>query len=194
MRAIAPLLIAIVIGQATPLLPSIEGTPNVAPDGTEVAVDLPTTEKKRNTGGRDGAGLCVFTSIEYCARWQNERRLVDFQKEMKKEPGGGYPQKVDKMIAKYGAGTPYIQYEGGDMSIMKDALKSGRGCAVTWGSDHMICLFHLDDKWAAVCDNNSPERIQWLTPEAFKRKWTAGGRSGWTVILLAPPPPPIPKN
>src|SRR5262245_58446158 len=51
-----------------------------APDATtEVTCDLPTTERTRNVGGRDGAGLCVFSSIGHAARWQNESRLVSFQ-------------------------------------------------------------------------------------------------------------------
>src|SRR4051812_6224778 len=77
-----------------------------APDGTtELQCDLPEGEKKKNVGGSDGSGLCVFTSMEYCARWQNERRLFDFQARMRKEPGGGYPEKVDKMMEKYGQGV-----------------------------------------------------------------------------------------
>src|SRR5262249_53941041 len=72
----------------------------VSPDGAaEITCDLPAAEKKRNASGRDGSGLCVFTSIEWAARWQNERRLFDFQKQMRAEPGGGWPQKVDRMIA-----------------------------------------------------------------------------------------------
>ena len=79
------------------------------PDGkTEVTCDLPVSERQRNTGGRDGAGLCVFTSVQNAARYQNETRLVNFQADMKKEPGGGYPAKVDTMIAKR-QGTPCLR-------------------------------------------------------------------------------------
>ncbi len=99
----------------------------VSPNGqTQVTCDFPVSERTKNTGGRDGAGLCVFTSIGHAARWQNEKRLVDFQKQMQKETGGGYPEKVDRMIAKYGKGTPYLQYEGHDPTILKLALKTGR--------------------------------------------------------------------
>src|SRR5258707_764691 len=66
------------------------------PDGkTEVVCDLPVSERMRNSGGRDGAGLCVFTSVQNAARYQNEGRLVNFQADMRKEPGGGYPAKLD---------------------------------------------------------------------------------------------------
>ncbi len=93
------------------------------PDGkTEVTCDLPVSERMRNTGGRDGAGLCVFTSVQNAARYQNETRLANFQADMRKEPGGGYPAKVDTMIAKYGKGTPYLQYEGKDPAVLRTAL------------------------------------------------------------------------
>jgi hypothetical protein len=177
-----------------------------APDGkTEVTCDLPVDQRTRNVGGRDGAGLCVFTSIGHSARWQHESRLEDFQKDMRAEPGGGYPEKVDAMIAKYGKGTSYLQYEGRNPTILKEALAGGRMPAVTYdGHDphygnatiaHMVNLVYLDDRWACVLDNNfiGENELVWLSSKEFLQRWT-GGRAGWTVILLAPPPPPVPHN
>jgi hypothetical protein len=177
----------------------------VSPDGAdEITIDLPASEKKHNTGGRDGSGLCVFTSIEWAARWQNERRLFNFQQQMRQEPGGGYPEKVDRMIARYAAGVPYLQYEGSDPSILAAALRSGRMPAVTYngydchyrgGVSHMVDLVHLSERWAAISDNNYPKdnQIVWMSPSEFLKRWR-GGRSGWTVILLRPPPPPVPHS
>lgn len=182
------------------------GGPTSADGKTEVTCDLPVAERTKNTGGRDGAGLCVFTSIQHAAVWQNERRLTNFQARMRQEAGGGYPRKVDQMIAKYGAGAPYLQYEGKDPAILRMALASGRMPSVTYnGHDphygagqsiaHMVNLVHLDQRWAVVLDNNfiGEHDLVWLTPEEFFRRWNGNG-SGWCVILLAPPPPPIPHN
>ncbi len=176
----------------------------ISPDHhTEITCDLPVSERTKNTGGRDGAGLCVFTSIGHAARWQNEKRLVDFQKQMQKEPGGGYPEKVDRMIAKYGKGTPYLQYEGHDPTILRLALKTGRMPSVTYnGHDphygerasiaHMVNLIYLDDHQACVLDNNfiGENDLVWMSAKEFMDRWD----DGWAVILLAPPPPPPPKN
>jgi hypothetical protein len=42
---------------------SVEGG-RTSPDGREeIQIDLPGAEHMKNTGGRDGAGLCVFTSV-----------------------------------------------------------------------------------------------------------------------------------
>lgn len=175
-----------------------------SPDGTEaVQVDLPGTKHMKNVGGRDGAGLCVFTSINHAAYWQNVRDLYEFQKQMRSEPGGGYPQKVDAMLKKYAPAVQYVQYSGSDPSIMKLALKTGRSVSVTYGYSprygggvsHMVNLHHLTDKWACVLDNNFPgeNAYEWMDPDEFLKRWKMRG-GGWAVILLAPPPPPIPVN
>lgn len=177
----------------------------VAPDGKrQVVCDLPVDQRTRNVGGRDGAGLCVFSSIGHAARWQNERRLEDFQKKMRAEPGGGYPSKVDAMIAKYGKGAQYVQYEGSDPTILEAALKTGRMVSVTYnGRDphyrgtiaHMVNLVYLDADLACVLDNNfvGENELVWLSRQEFLSRWTGGG-GGWAVVLLNPPPPPPPHN
>jgi hypothetical protein len=182
------------------------GGPLAADGKTQVTCDLPVSERQKNVGGRNGAGLCVFTSIMHSARWQNEHRLENFQEQMRKEPGGGYPEKVDKMISKYGAGTPYVQYEGADPSILKAALAGGRMPGVTYnGHDphyrgtiaHMVNLVCFDEaaNLAAILDNNfiGENELVWLSIPEFMQRWK-GGRSGWAVVLLNPPPPPVPKN
>jgi len=182
----------------------------VSPDGkVEVSTDLPLPLRTANVGGTDGAGLCVFTSIGHAARWQNERCLEDFQANMRKEAGGGYPEKVDRMIRKYGDGAQYLQYEGADTALLRQALAGGRMPSVTYnGQDphyggtvaHMVNLVAYtgdndESDWACVLDNNfiGEEELVWLRPSEFRKRWTGGGE-GWTVILLAPPPPLPPTN
>jgi hypothetical protein len=175
-----------------------------SPDGKEdMACQLPESEKKHNVGGRDGSGLCVFTSIEYVGRYVNEPELWDFQQNMRKELGGGYPEKVDVMVKKYAPHFKYLQHTAGDPAVLKAALKSGRMCGVTYnGHDchygnhsiaHMVSLTHYSDDWAAVSDNNFPKDAQhvWMSPDEFNRRWKGMG-GGWAVIPLkfGPPPPP----
>lgn len=180
-----------------------EGGP-VGPGGIEVATDLPVVLRAKNVGGRDGAGLCVFTSIMHAARWANELKLWDFQKQMRAEPGGGYPQKVDAMIKKYGKGAQYIQFEGQDPAILELALKTCRMPCVTYnGHDchyrgtiaHMVNLVYLDSSSACILDNNfiGENQLVWMSRQEFLERWT-GGRSGWAVVLLSPRPPNPPHN
>src|SRR6478736_5701824 len=98
----------IMISRLTPILlaliftrPALAG-PIVAAgnehDGEAVTCDLPVSEHLRNSAGRDGLGLCVFTSIEHAARWANETSLIGFRDFMTRQPGGGWPEKVDEFI------------------------------------------------------------------------------------------------
>jgi hypothetical protein len=182
---------------------SVEGG-RTSPDGAEeIQIDLPGSQQMKNTGGRDGAGLCVFTSIEHAGRWQNVDSILGLQQKMTREQGGGYPSKVEKMLAKYCDGAQYLQYEGSDPALIKLALTTGRMPSVTYGYSprysgkiaHMVNAVHLSDKWAAILDNNVPgeTKYEWMSPSEFKKRWVSGG-GGWAVVVIAPPPPPMPYN
>lgn len=185
----------------------------LGPDGvTQVATDLPVDQRTKNVGGSDGSGLCVFSSIGHAARWQNENTLKDLQKWMRKHPGGGYPEKVTRMIAQkckeMGCKVPlYINHTGSDPAILATALASGRMPCVTYnGRDHvhyngsishMVNLVAYDEKadLACVLDNNfvAEDSLVWMSCKEFLERWRGGG-GGWCVVLLNPGPPPCPRN
>ena len=181
---------------------------DTAPDGTAVQIDLPADKRMHNVGGRDGAGLCVFTSLNHAAIWQNVDVLKDFQKWMRSKPGGGYPEKVTRMINRKSqeAGIeapPFVQVEGSDLEVIQLACATGRMPCVTYGFSpsgryggqrisHMVNCVHADGRNCAVLDNNYPEQLEWLSEEEFRRAYAADG--GWTVVLLKPGPPPPPRN
>jgi hypothetical protein len=125
---------------------------------------------------------------------------------MRAEPGGGYPEKVDRMIEKYGRGAKYVQYEGSDIGVIKEALAAGRMPAVTYaGMDphygpsrkvaHMVNAVHGDGQRWAVLDNNyiGEQDLVWMSEQEFRDRYTALG-GGWCVVLLTPPPPPPPTR
>ena len=178
-----------------------------SPNGKEIQIDFPLSQHIENIGSHvDGAGMCVMSSIEMAARWQNLEPLRGLRDWCAKQPGGGYPSKVDKQLREYfskiNQNHDYVQYEGTDLSILRLALKTGRFPAITYaGRDkvrysgsiaHMVCLAHLDDEYAAIWDNNGkPGELIWMTPDEFKSRWIEGG-SGWAFVWIAPPPPPVP--
>lgn len=213
-RTIAFLLVVLV--SSVSAMPGLPTTAKIGgrtgPDGTELQCDLPGDLHKKNVGGSDGAGLCVFTSIGHAAVWQNVDQLKDFQAWMRRRPGGGYPSKVDAMIRQYcqeqGLPEPrYLNIEGNDLDILKLACKTGRMASATYGYSptgrysgqrisHMVNVVHADEKWFVVLDNNYPgaDAYEWLTPQEFARTFSSTGGQGWAVILLSPPPPPLPWN
>jgi hypothetical protein len=188
----------------------VEGGP-VAADGTEVACDLPVSQRIANIGSKvDRTGMCVMSACEMSARWANLECLRGLRDWCAREPGGGYPAKVDRQLRAFCAARSqpvpsYLQYEGRDEAVLRAALATGRMPAVTYaGHDgvrysgpiaHMTNLVHLDERWAVVLDNNAigEEQLLWMTPAEFLDRWRGKG-NGWAVIFLAPPPPPIPRN
>lgn len=177
-------------------------------DGEQITVDLPAELHLKNVGGSDGAGLCVFTSGHHAAHWGNVRTLYDWRKWMQSQPGGGYPEKVDKMLAQYcrekGVPVPdYVQNTGGDMQFLELALRTGRMPCITYaGADgvyygqtiaHMVNCVHLSPRWFVILDNNYPGKYLWL-PRAEGEKRFKGHAGGWSYLFLNPPPPPVPVN
>lgn len=182
------------------------------PDGTRIRCELPGNFHQRNTGGSDGAGLCVFASMRHTGLWQNESAFSGLFNYMRNFPGGGYPSKVDAMLKRYcqekNLPMPqYLQVEGSDLEILKAACRSGRMPCVTYGVSptgryggrriaHMVSLVHADDRHFVILDNNFPgeQAYEWLTPQEFLQAYTAGG-GGWAIILVDPPgAPPRPWN
>lgn len=190
-------------------------------DGIRAICDLPAREHLPNRGGNDrtpanprgeagkGLGLCVFTSVEVAARWQGVASLQGIQHWMTHRPGGGYPEKLDRMIQAYCAERKlprpdYVQHIGGDEAFLDLAIRTDRMPCVTyagrdgfykdaWGRDtwidHMVNLVHLDERTAAIVDNNRPGVWVWMTREEFLLRWRTRG-NGWAVVLLDSPPPP----
>lgn len=208
-KLILPLILAwtlqpVIGGQVGPT-----GDDKVPGTNTEAQASIPMSERKRNTGGSNGAGLCVFTSIEHAARRQNVFQLKEFQKFMKVRPGGGYPSKVDAKIEELckekGYPKPqYLQINSTDLEILRAACKSGRMPSVTYSYSptgryngrriaHMVNLVHADEKWWGILDNNYITQIEWLSEEEFRGPYMGRGK-GWSVILLKPGPPPHPFN
>lgn len=176
------------------------------PDGkTPVVCYLPESERLKNTGGRDGAGLCVFTSIYHAGRWQNVEELRDFRKKMESEPGGGYPEKVTAMLEKYAPDVKVIQVESNDPSVVYAALATHRMPCITYdGHDphygnqtisHMVNAVGHGNSLVCVLDNNfiDDKDLVWLTEADFVKRYSGDG-GGWTVVLLNVPPPPEPWN
>ena len=206
-KPITPVPVPIIVKPHRPFREAKVGGDS-APDGTPIQIDLPQELRIKNVGGRDGAGLCVFTSINHAGIWQDVEVLKDFQKWMRSKPGGGYPSKVDKMIVQKckESNIPipeYIQVEGKDLELLDLACKTGRMPSVTYGFSpsgrygrqrisHMVSLVHADKKNYAVLDNNYIDALEWLTHEEFQKTYMTDG--GWSVILLHPGPPPVPRN
>ena len=199
------LILVMVIGQAQ-REPDFPGGNSYK--GVEVTIDLPDKlvadggQRVKNFGApRDNLGLCVFASMDMDARWQRIPQLIDIIHKI--ERGGGYPEKVEKVVAQFANGTEIAQYEGADPAFLELGLKTGRGVCVTYGYGklynyatiaHMVLLTHLDKEWAAIIDNNDPLHHTWMSRAEFLKRWVHPRGQGWAFVLITPPPPPAPYN
>ncbi len=190
-------------------------------EGVTIAADLPASQQFKNVGAkRDGAGMCVDSSIEMAARHQGLEQMRGFRDwAAAKFPGGNYPQGVDKQLKiwfaeKKLAPIPYLQYEGPAPEIIMDvASKTGRMICLTYGYSpryggtkyiaHMVCSPLLGSKYGVILDNNFPltasklDNYEWMDRgEMIRRnRLQQGGKqgNGWVFLWLAPPPPPRTK-
>lgn len=193
--------------------PEVELKSNATADGPEhnglqVQTELASRMHLKNKVGTDGAGLCVFTAVTNSSEYVNCDELRGLRDFMTKFPGGGYPEKLDKVIKEYCDSKklkvpPYVQHTGGDVAFLKEVLAAGRMPSVTYaGNDgvyynfyiaHMVNLVYLDDKISAILDNNFPGKYLWMDTNFFLDRWRHGG-GGWAVAIMTPPPPPVPLN
>lgn len=172
-------------------------------NGIRVATDIPLSKTIKNVGGSDGAGLCVFTSAQVAAYWQNIKELDGFRSWMERRPGGGWPEKVDDMLRQFCAekGVPvpeYVQHTGGDEAFIELALATRRMvCATYAGRDdfyrgriaHMVNFVYLDAQVGAIIDNNRPTVVVWMTRAELLSRWR-DMQGGWAFVFLKPSPPP----
>lgn len=179
-------------------------------DGEDVSCDLPGSLHMKNRGGSNGAGMCVMTSIEHAALWSGLDEYRGLRDWCAKEPGGGYPSKVDRQLAAFckekGLSPPrYIQYEGKDPRALLELLdRTQRMACLTYGWSprygqriyHMVNGVKFNGRWAVALDNNYPgeSNYEWTTPEEFVRRVMHGDGSAWVFAWLAPAPPPPPRN
>jgi hypothetical protein len=179
--------------------------------GEELACDLPGSQQFKNIGSKkDGAGMCVFTSIEMAARWHGMESFRGFRDWCaEKYAGGGYPGNVDEHIASYckakSIAVPlYVQYEGADVGAVLDLCdKTGRMACMTYGWSprygstiaHMTCCPKHSGKFAVCLDNNFPgeQTYEWMSLAELERRVKHPSGSGWVFVWLAPSPPPVPK-
>jgi hypothetical protein len=187
-------------------------------DGEEVTCDLPAEQHLRNIGSRrDGAGMCVMSSVEMAARWDGLEGYRGLRDWCASEPGGAYPEKVDDQLRRYARarGLPeplYFQYTSGDPEPLLELIdRTGRMACFAYGYsprygggaiNHMVCGARYSGRYATVLDNNFPQTYEWMPKEELLRRLkTAAGRGGqpvrspaWVFVWLEAPPPPVPHN
>lgn len=167
--------------------------------GTRAAIDLPRALHRQNSAGRDGGGLCVYTSGWHAVEWQNLPQLDGFRDWMKGYDGGSYPEKFDATIKQYckqkGIAVPaYVQHTGGDEQVLDLLIRTRRmpcmtyaGCDDFYGPNtviaHMVSGVHLDSREGAILDNNRPGGFLWMERKQLVNRWKGLGDDGRVLTV-----------
>ena len=185
--------------------------------GESITADLDLKEHIRNSGSKlDGAGMCVFSSIEMAALYQGLEEMRGWRNWCAaKYRGGGWPAKVEQTLAAWFTEKgvrpiPYMQYEGRDPEpLLKLIDKTNRMACVTYGHSprygggyiaHMVNGVHYGPRWGTVLDNNfvGDDAYEWMECREFVRRvrLESSGREGaaWIFVWLTPGAPPPPKK
>ncbi len=181
-------------------------------EGFDITADLPGSQQIRNIGSkRDGAGMCVFSSIEMAALHAGLEQMRGWRNWCAaKYDGGGWPEKVDQTLAawfkeKALSPIPYVQYQGKEPGKVLDLIdKTGRMACITYGYSpryggpiqHMTCCVMFRGKYGVVLDNNFPgeDRYEWCLRTELLRRTIYPNTSAWVFAWLPPGPPPSPRN
>ena len=159
-----------------------------APKKERPTVNVPAALRQSNWIGNQGQGSCVHASMISLFRWQYRLKTADYWR--KSYGDGEYPEDLAARFNKEGIRYAYVT--NGDVRFLEWACRTRRGCGITvMGGAHMVALVHLDDKWAAILDNNSVERFIWVPRETLIAEWKAS--YGWAVTPIYTPAAPLPQ-
>ena len=131
------------------------------------AVNLPLALRQSNWWGQGGQGSCTWATMVSLLRWQGRYRTADW---VRQNCGDGeWPDDMAQRLDE--AGVRYAYVTNGDVKFLEWACRTRRGCGITIrGGQHMVALVHLDEKWAALLDDNAVEQYIWVPARDADRR------------------------
>jgi hypothetical protein len=159
---------------------------NKVPTLERPVVNIPLPLRQSNWIG-NGEGSCVHATMISLFRWQQRYHTADYWR--KHYGAGEMPNGLSKKFEQNGIRYAYVT--NGDVKFLEWACSTRRGCGITvQGGAHMVALVHLDDKWAAILDNNDTSKFTWIPRETLIAEWQAS--YGWAVTPVYTPIAPLP--
>jgi hypothetical protein len=151
-------------------------------------VNVPEVLRQRNWIGDQGMGSCVHATMISLLRWQYRLKTADHWRQTYGD--GEQPEDLAAKLDREGIRYAYVT--NGDVRFLEWACRTRRGCGITvMGGAHMVALVHLDEKWAAILDNNNVETFIWVPRETLIAEWKAS--YGWAVTPIYAPAAPLPQ-
>lgn len=181
-RLIALLVVAIALltgcSQRVRILP--------LPPAERPPVNLPASERQRNWVARNGEGSCAHASFITVLRWHNQYRLAQWWRQNFE---GGEDEYHLQQKLQY-ARIDYRAVNHGEPWFLDWASRTRHGAIIWWKPGH-CCTFagyiRAGDGrvYAAIIDNNFPQRFELTERSQFLRLWK--GLGGFALTPLFPP-------
>lgn len=152
---------------------------------SQPVVDIPTVYRQHNH-----MGSCGFASAVDLCRWVGAHAQA---RDIWANYSGGSNAGIIADAMKH-EHLPYVQTSDADLSLLKWAILTRRGCAVGWNGNHVIVLVGgVVGTNAILLDNNpstldKPVNVYRMPWSEFRQHW-----DGWAFALVLPPPPPLPS-
>lgn len=162
-----------------------------APAAESPPMNPPIELRKTNWVGSKGEGSCVHASLVTVLRWMNQFELGERWRATY-ENGEWDSQLRDRLDA---AQVDYVYTVKADPRFLDAVSLTRRGCILWWKTSH-CCTFagwvtDADGRqYAAIIDNNHPQKFEFTPREQFIRLWS--GYGGFALTPLYPPATSIP--
>ncbi len=144
----------------------------------------------RPNGQGHREGSCVHASFVMLLNWHN--RVTDALRWKATYEGGEYASELEARLR--AAGIGYRSTRDAEPTFLDWCSESRHGAILWWKPNH-CCLFagwvNRNGTWyAAIIDNNHPERFEYTERTQFLRLWQ--GYGGYALTITSPPTIPIP--
>jgi hypothetical protein len=147
-------------------------------------MNLPPEARCRNYGG----GSCVCASTISLLRWQGRE---DLAAALRNSCSGGQSSaslhsKLERLGVRYASTT------SGDVAFLEWAVRTRRGCGLTYYPMHYVNLVDLTAEHATLLDNNRVGQYITIPRDEFIRRWR--GYGGWATAVVYAPAAPLARR
>ena len=144
-------------------------------------MNLPLEARCKNYAG----GSCVCASTISLLRWHGRDELAGALRSVC--VGGQSASSLHAHLEQLG--VRYAFTTSGDVAFLEWAIRTRRGCGITYYPAHYVNLVDLTDEQATLLDNNRVGQDITVPRDEFLRRWR--GYGGWATAVVYAPAAPI---
>lgn len=187
-----------VLGQSTPDHRGEYVTDRPEINGVTVNAPIPPEMHFKNTGGSDGAGLCVNTSMTIAGAFHGIADLWRLAQsslmiDSRARPGGSWPEKLERELKEHYPDEQWFMWESPTTEQVEAFNAQGLAVCTTTNTGrlynydyiyHYIVTIHLDSLWAMIVDSNDPGKYH-IMPRAEYDRRAPNPEKVWGTVWLS---------